>query len=76
MMRPERTVEPFFRLFDTDDFGYDAFGTSSKQRLGTGDIEPGRKVRGYIGYEVPAAAEVGRLEYSRTFNGVSATWEP
>jgi hypothetical protein len=74
--------EPFayntlgFTMYDSEGLTYDSlFPVSTQPDLGSGDLLPGRTVRGAISYAMPEEASPAYVDFTRSlFDTVEASW--
>ena len=74
--RPYNTM--YFSCQDTEHFSYNsAIMAGELQDLGSGDLQPGKKVKGYVGFEVPTGETIASVTFEPMIIGLkaSATWE-
>ncbi len=65
-----------FTIYDTEGMNYDTLmNPTSQPDLGSGDLLPGRKAKGVIGYTMPEAAEVAYVDFQRDImSSTEASW--
>jgi hypothetical protein len=74
--KPYNTL--YFECQDTESFTYNSVMMLEQQDLGSGDLQPGKTVKGYIAFEVPKGGTVASVSYVPMVFGLdeeSVTWE-
>ena len=54
-----------FTLYDAEGQHYDAFGVVSVPTLGSGDLLPGKTVKGAVGFELPKTSHPSYVQFQR-----------
>jgi hypothetical protein len=65
----------YWQAADQDGTIYDPSLYIENQALDSGDIEPGKSVKGYVGFELPKGKSISWISYSPMMAGETVTWK-